>query len=46
MGLYRNPEDAVHINAEDFHIVFSNIMFRFPTVKMWLTEHGEVLFEL
>ena len=46
MGLYRNPEDAVHINAEDFHIVFSNIMFRFPTVKMWLTDQGEVLFEL
>lgn len=46
MGLYRNPEDAVHVNAEDFHIVFSNIMFRFPTVKMWLTDHGEVLFEL
>lgn len=46
MGLYRNPEDAVHVNAEDFHIVFSNIMFRFPTVKMWLTDDGAVFFEL
>jgi hypothetical protein len=46
MGLYRNPEDAEHINAEDFHILFRNIMFRFPTVKMWLMDDGEVVFEM
>ena len=46
MNLYCNPEDAPNINAEDFHILFANIMFRFPTVKMWLTEDGEVVFEM
>ncbi|MFN0174720.1 MAG: hypothetical protein ACKVU0_08755 [Saprospiraceae bacterium] len=46
MNLYRNPDDAPNINAEDFHILFANIMFRFPTVKMWLTDEGEVVFEM
>ncbi len=46
MNLYRNPDDAPNINAEDFHILFANIMFRFPTVKMWLTDDGEVVFEM
>jgi len=46
MGLYRNPEDGANINAEDFHILFRNIMFRFPTVKMWLAASGEVIFEI
>lgn len=46
MNLYRNPEDAPNINAEDYHILFANIMFRFPTVKMWLAESGEVVFEM
>lgn len=46
MNLYRNPVDAPNINAEDYHILFSNIMYRFPTVKMWLTEDGETVFEM
>ena len=46
MGLYRHPEDAPNINAEDFHILFRNILFRFPTVKMWLVDSGEVFFEM
>jgi hypothetical protein len=46
MGLYRNPADAENIHAKDFHILFSNIMFRFPTVKMWVTDDGEVVFEM
>ncbi len=46
MGLYRHPEDASNIQAEDFHILFSNIMFRFPTVKMWRTDDGEIVFEM
>jgi hypothetical protein len=46
MNLHRDPTDAPNINAEDFHIVFSNIMFRFPTVKMWCTKNGEVHFEM
>lgn len=46
MNLYRNPADAPNIHAEDFHILFANIMFRFPTVKMWLMADGEVVFEM
>jgi len=46
MELYQKPEDAPNIQAEDFHILFRNIMFRFPTVKMWLADSGEVVFEM
>lgn len=46
MNLHNNPADAPNINAEDFHILFSNIMFRYPTVKMWLQDDGEIFFEM
>ena len=46
MNLHRDPADAPNINAEDYHILFSNIMFRYPTVKMWLQDDGEVFFEM
>ena len=45
-GLHRQPADAANIEAEDFHILFSNIMFRYPTVKLWLQPDGEVFIEL
>jgi hypothetical protein len=44
--LQHNPEDAPYIEAEDFHILFSNILFRYPTVKIWLQNDGEVFIEL
>lgn len=46
MHLHHDPDDAPNINAEDYHILFSNIMFRYPTVKMWLQDDGEVFFEM
>ncbi|MDX1909991.1 MAG: hypothetical protein SFV22_00830 [Saprospiraceae bacterium] len=46
MHLYRNPDDAPNIRAEDFYVVFANIMYRFPTVKMWLADDGEIVFEM
>ncbi len=46
MSLYHNPADAPNIHAADFHILFTNIMFRFPTVKMWQTKEGEIFFEM
>ena len=46
MDLHRNPADAANIDARDYHILFSNIMFRYPTVKMWLQDDGEVFFEM
>lgn len=42
----RNPNDTPEITAEDYHILFSNIMFRFPTVKMWQAANGEIFFEM
>ncbi len=44
--LHRNTPDAVNINASDFHILFSNILFRYPTVKMWLQDDGNVYIEM
>lgn len=46
MNLHRNPEDAPNIEAEDFHILFSNIQFRFPTVKLWQDNRGAVFIEM
>jgi hypothetical protein len=46
MNLHRNPEDAVNIDAADFHVLFMNIQFRFPTVKLWLDEAGAVFIEM
>lgn len=46
MELHRNPEDASNINAEDFHILFSNILYQYPTVKIWLADSGEIVFEM
>jgi hypothetical protein len=45
-ALYRDPGDMENVEAEDFHIVFSNIGFRYPTVKMWEQEDGTVFFEM
>jgi hypothetical protein len=44
--LYRNPGDAPAVQTGDYHIVFSNIMFHYPTVKIWLQEDGSVFFEM
>jgi hypothetical protein len=45
-GLHRQPSDATHIDATDFHVVFSHIMFRYPTVRIWLQDDGEFFFEM
>ena len=44
--LYLDPEDAHNILPADFHILFANIKFRHPTVKMWEMEDGRVQFEV
>jgi len=44
-ALHRHPEDAPNLTAQDFHIVFSNIMIRFTALKIWQLEDGEVFFE-
>ena len=46
IDLSRHPEDAPNIKAEDYHVLFANIMFRFPTVKLWESDDGEIVFEM
>ncbi len=42
--LHQYPEDAANIHAQDFHIVFSNILFRYPTVKIFEQADGSLFF--
>ena len=44
--LHKNPADMPHISAEDYHILFSNIMFHYPTIKIWRQEDGGIFFEM
>lgn len=46
VNLHHDPGDAPNIQAEDYHIAFSNVMFRYPTVKMWLEPDGNIYFEM
>lgn len=45
MALHHCPEDAPNLRAADFHILFANVMFRYPTVKIWEGEDGHIFFE-
>ena len=44
--LYKQPEEAVGMVADDFHIVFSNVMFHFPTIRIWMLDDGSLFFEM
>jgi hypothetical protein len=44
-SVHRNPEDAPGIEVQDFHTVFSNVMIRFPALKIWRMEDGAIFFE-
>lgn len=44
--LHARPEDAGNVNAEDFHILFSNILFRYPTVRMYQLPGKVIFFKL
>lgn len=45
-NLGQNPGDASNIATEDFHILFSNLLFRYPTVKIWQQNDGGLFIEL
>lgn len=45
-SLYRQPEDAGNVEASDFHIVFSNVLFRYPTVKIFEQPDGSFFFAM
>lgn len=45
-SLYCNPADEAQIRLEDYYIVFANIQFRYPTVKMYECPDGAVFFKI
>ena len=45
-NLHRHPEDAPNIDAEDYHIVFANLLFRYPTIRLWRQRNGELFIEM
>lgn len=45
-NLHRNPEDAPNITAADYHIIFANILFRYPTVRLYRLANGRIFFEM
>jgi hypothetical protein len=44
--LHENPADAANITARDFHILFSNILFRYPTIRIYELPEGGVFFKM
>lgn len=44
--LHRNPDDAPNITAEDFHIIFANTLFRYPTIRLYRQRDGSIFFEM
>jgi len=44
--LHLNPADAGNITAKDYHIVFANILFRYPTVQLYELPDGAVFFKM
>ena len=45
-NLYRQPEDSPNITAQDYHILFSNILFRYPTIRLYEQDDGSIFFEM
>ncbi len=45
-NLHRCPEDAPNITAQDYHILFANILFRYPTVRIYEQADGSIFFEM
>jgi hypothetical protein len=38
------PDDE--IQPSDYHILFANLLFRYPTVKIWEQDDHEIVFEM
>ncbi|MCS6929689.1 MAG: hypothetical protein NZM43_09350 [Saprospiraceae bacterium] len=45
-NLHRNPQDALHIHARDYHVIFPHILIRYPTVRMFELPDGSFFFQL
>jgi hypothetical protein len=44
-ALHRNRRPDPEVSAQDYHILFANILFRFPTLRMFKTTDGKVFFK-
>lgn len=45
-NLHQQPEDAPNIRPEDYHILFSNILFRYPTVRMFQLRDQQIFIKM
>ena len=39
------PDAAKDICPDDYNIAFANLLFRYPTLKLWMEEDGDVFVE-
>lgn len=44
--LHYEPADAPNIEPRDYHILFANLLFRYPTVKFWDAGNGNIYIEM
>ena len=45
-NLHHNPADAPNIRVEDYYTVFSNLLFRYPTVRFWVMPDNTIYIEM
>lgn len=44
-AVHQYPEMATGVSREDFQIAFANLLFRYPTLKLWIEDNGDVIVE-
>jgi hypothetical protein len=44
-AVHRHGQPDPEVSAQDYHILFANILFRFPTLRMFKTSDGKVFFK-
>jgi hypothetical protein len=45
-ALHRLQKSDPEVKAQDFHILFANILFRFPTLRIFRNKDGSIFFKL
>lgn len=43
-GLHRLQKNDPEVKPQDFHILFANILFRFPTLRIFRNGDGSIFF--
>jgi len=44
-AVHQCPETATGVSREDFQVAFANLLFRYPTLKLWMEDDGDVIVE-